>query len=35
LLLEVELAGLVSFGVGLVLAYLLELRRRSNAQWRW
>jgi hypothetical protein len=35
LLLEVELAALVSFGVGLVLAYLLELRRRSNAQWRW
>jgi len=35
LLLEVELAGLCSFGVGLLLAYLLELRRRSNAQWRW
>ena len=35
LLLEVELAGLISFGVGLLLAYLLELRRRSNAQWRW
>lgn len=35
LLLEVELAALLSFGVGLVLAYLLELRRRSNAQWRW
>lgn len=35
LLLEVELAALVSFGVGLLLAYLLELRRRSNAQWRW
>lgn len=35
LLLEVELAALVSFGLGLLLAYLLELRRRSNAQWRW
>ena len=35
LLLEVELAALISFGVGLLLAYLLELRRRSNAQWRW
>lgn len=35
LLLEVELAALLSFGAGLVLAYLLELRRRSNAQWRW
>ena len=35
MLVEVELAGLISFGVGLLLAYLLELRRRSNAQWRW
>ena len=35
LLIEVELAALVSFGLGLLLAYLLELRRRSNAQWRW
>ena len=35
LLAEVELAALFSFGVGLVLAYLLELRRRSRAQWRW
>ena len=32
---EVELAALVSFGIGLVLAYLLELRRRSRAQWSW
>lgn len=35
LLVEVELAALASFGLGLVLAYLLELRRRSRAQWRW
>ena len=35
LLLEVELAALLSFGLGLLLAYLLELRRRSNAQWSW
>ena len=35
LLADVELAALVSFGLGLLLAYLLELRRRSRAQWRW
>ena len=35
LLLEVELAALLSFGLGLLLAFLLELRRRSNAQWSW
>ena len=32
---EVELVALLSFGLGLVLAYLLELRRRSRAQWSW
>ena len=32
---EAELAALISFGIGLVLAYLLELRRRSRAQWSW
>ncbi len=35
MLAEVELAALLSFGLGLVLAYLLELRRRSRAQWSW
>jgi phosphoribosylamine--glycine ligase len=35
LLVETELAALISFGIGLVLAYLLELRRRSRAQWSW
>lgn len=35
LLAEVELVSLVSFGLGLLLAYLLELRRRYRAQWSW
>jgi len=35
LLAEAELAGLVCFGLGLLLSYLLELRRRYRAQWRW
>ena len=35
LLVEAALAALLSFGIGLVLAYLLELRRRSRAQWSW
>jgi hypothetical protein len=35
LLAEVELATLIGFGLGLLLAYLLELRRRYNAQWSW
>jgi hypothetical protein len=35
LLVEVELAAFASFSLGLLLAYLLELRRRSRAQWRW
>ena len=35
LLAEAELAGLLCFGLGLLLAYLLELRRRYRAQWSW
>jgi hypothetical protein len=35
LLAEAELAGLVGFGLGLLLSYLLELRRRYRAQWSW
>lgn len=35
LLAEAELAGLICFGLGLLLAYLLELRRRYRAQWSW
>ena len=28
-------ASLLGFLLGLLLAYLVELRRRHNAQWRW
>jgi hypothetical protein len=35
LLAEAELFGLVGFGLGLLLAYLFELRRRWRAEWRW
>lgn len=35
LLAEVELWSLVAFGLGLLLAYLIELRRRARADWRW
>jgi hypothetical protein len=35
LLAEVELGGLLGFGLGLLLSYLLELRRRYRAQWSW
>ena len=27
--------SLLGFLIGLVLAYLVELRRRYNAQWNW
>jgi hypothetical protein len=32
---EAAIAALVGFGLGLLLSYLLELRRRSRAEWRW
>lgn len=32
---EVILLAMTAFGVVLLLAYLLELRRRANANWRW
>lgn len=35
LLLEAELLSILGFLGGLVLAYVIELRRRYNAQWRW
>lgn len=35
LLAEAELAVLAAFGLGLALAYFIELRRRSRAEWRW
>ena len=35
LLVEGLLASLVGFLAGLLLAYLVELHRRHNAQWNW
>lgn len=35
LLLEAEIVAFLGFLAGLVLAYVVELRRRYNAQWRW
>ena len=32
---EAELAALLCFGLGLLLSYLLELRRRYRVQWSW
>ena len=35
LIVESALAALAGFLAGLVIAYLVELRRRHNAQWKW
>lgn len=35
LLAEAASAVLIAFALGLLLSYLLELRRRANADWRW
>lgn len=35
LFLEAAGAAILGFLVGLLLAYVVELRRRHNAQWRW
>jgi hypothetical protein len=35
LIAEGTIASLAGFLVGLLLAYLVELRRRYNAQWKW
>jgi len=35
LIAEVAIGASLGFGLALLLAYLLELRRRSRAQWRW
>jgi len=35
LFLEACLMSAGGFLVGLLLAYLVELRRRANAEWRW
>ncbi len=32
---EAELAAMLGFLGGLLIAYLIELRRRYNAQWTW
>jgi hypothetical protein len=35
LVIEACLLSLIGFSLGLFLAYLVELRRRANAHWRW
>lgn len=35
LIVEAAIMGLIGFLFGLLLSYLLELRRRSNAGWSW
>ena len=35
LIVEAALASVLGFLVGLLLAYLVELHRRHNAQWNW
>jgi hypothetical protein len=35
LIVEAALAGLLGFLTGVLLAYVAELRRRHNAQWKW
>ncbi len=35
LVVEACAISLVGFFIGLLLAYLVELHRRANAEWRW
>lgn len=35
LLVEAVGIALAGFIAGLILAYLVELRRRSSSEWRW
>jgi len=35
LIVEAFAMSLAGFLIGLTLAYLVELRRRANAEWRW
>jgi hypothetical protein len=35
LIAEILLLALGGFALGALLAYLIELRRRANANWRW
>jgi hypothetical protein len=35
LMVEAFAISLIGFSFGLLLAYLVELHRRANAEWRW
>jgi hypothetical protein len=35
LIAEGGIAAILGFLLGLLVAYLMELRRRFNAQWNW
>lgn len=35
LIVEACAASLAGFAAGLLLAYLVALHRRANAEWRW
>jgi hypothetical protein len=35
LVVEAAIAALLGYAIGLVLAYVVELRRRYNSQWSW
>jgi hypothetical protein len=35
LVVEAAIAALLGYAIGLVLAYIVELRRRYNSQWSW
>lgn len=35
LFVEAFAVALVGFFIGLALAYVVDLRRRSNSEWRW
>ena len=35
LIVEASAMSLIGFSIGLLVAYLVELRRRANAEWRW
>ena len=35
LIVEACVVALIGFSIGLLLAYLIGLRRRANAEWRW
>ena len=35
LIVEACAMSVAAFLIGLLLAYLVEMRRRTNAEWRW